>query len=561
MFCQVLFALLAAGPADLILEQARVYTVDSSKPWAEAVAIKDGRIAYVGDDAGANTWAGPRTVRHRLGGRLVLPGFVDSHTHPGLVSSSGDVFLLPDTHDRQALLDAVAQHARARPGQAVLLGGYWPIAAFGLEGPRKEDLDRVVADRPLILYDDSGHSRWLNTKALQAMGVDSKTPDPVPGLSFFKRDANGELTGWAKEFSLQPYMDKLGIRKAVDKRELKAFLDYLVSKGVTLLFDAGNGTNDDAVYAALAELEKAGELPLRYEGSVHITLPSQVEGAIERLESLRRRYAGRRLRLNTVKIHFDGVSEIGTSFVLEPFLDDPRNRGNTVIGVERLRDLILELNEKRIDLHLHTVGDAASRRALDAVEQARGRLGQELGLRVTLCHLELVNEADAPRFKALGVVANVTPHWNGGYFEGADRWLGRERYDRMYSVRPLLAAGATVTYSSDITDHIEWKTDRADPFLGMQIGHTRQEVEGGAQAPIRPPEEERLPLEELVRGYTLNGAHQLRRERELGSIEVGKSADLVVLDRNLFEVGAYELHNVKPTAVLMEGRLVAGRLP
>lgn len=356
-------------------------------------------------------------------------------------------------------------------------------------------------------------------------------------------------------------MDKLGIRKAVDKQELKAFLDYLVSKGVTLLFDAGNGTNDDAVYAALAELEKAGQLPLRYDGSVHVTLPSQVEGAIERLESLRQRHAGRRLRLDTVKIHFDGVSEIGTSFVLEPFLDDPRNRGNSVIGVERLRDLILELDAKGIDLHLHTVGDAAARRALDAVQQARARLGRELGIRITLCHLELVDEADTPRFKALGVVANVTPHWNGGYFEGADRWLGRERHDRMYGVRPLLAAGAIVTYSSDITDHIEWKTDRADPFLGMQIGHTRQEVEGGAKAPVRPPENERLELEDLLRGYTLNGAYQLRRERELGSIEVGKSADVVVLDRNLFEVGAYDLHRVTPSAVLMEGRVVAGKLP
>jgi predicted amidohydrolase YtcJ len=489
-----------------------------------------------------------------------MPGIVDSHTHPGLVSSSADVFLLPDTHDRQALLDAVAQNARARPSQPVLVGGYWPVAAFGLQGPRKEYLDRIVPERPVVLYDDSGHSRWLNSKALEAMGVNAKTPDPVPGLSFFKRDGNGEPTGWAKEFALQPYMETLGLRKAVDKGELKRFLDYLLSKGVTLLFDAGNGTSDENVYAAVAELEKAGQLPLRYEGSVHVTLPQQVDGAVGRLESLRRRYAGGRFRLNTVKIHFDGVSEIGTSSVLEPFLDSPENRGNTVIGVDRLRELILELSQKDIDLHLHTVGDAAARRALDAVEQARAR-GGKLRTRVTLCHLELLSDADAPRFKALGVVANVTPHWNGGYFEGADRWLGRERYDRMYAVRPLLAAGATVTFSSDITDHVEWKTDRADPFLGMQVGHNRQEVEAGARAPVRPPEKERLDLEDLVRGYTLNGAHQLRRERELGSIQVGKIADVVVLGTNVLEVDRYDIHRAAPIAVLMEGRVVSGKLP
>src|SRR5262245_4134865 len=317
--------MLAAAPADLILEQARIYTVDPAKPWAEAVAIKDGRIVYVGDAAGVAAWAGPRTVRHRLDRRLVLPGLVDAHTHPGHVSSSGDVFLLPDTRDRQALLDAVAEQARRHPESSLLVGGYWPIAAFDLEGPRKEDLDRAVADRPVILFDDSGHSRWLNSKALQMMGIDRNTPDPVPGLSFFKRDANGESTGWAKEFSLQPYLQRMGFRTVVDKGELKGFLDYLVSKGVTLLLDAGNGTNDEAVYSVLAELERAKELPLRYEASVHITLPGQVDGAADRLLELRRRFGGARLRFNTVKIHFDGVSEIGTSSVLEPFLDSPRN--------------------------------------------------------------------------------------------------------------------------------------------------------------------------------------------------------------------------------------------
>jgi predicted amidohydrolase YtcJ len=131
----------------------------------------------------------------------------------------------------------------------------------------------------------------------------------------------------------------------------------------------------------------------------------------------------------------------------------------------------------------------------------------------------------------------------------------------MYSVKPLLAAGAVVTFSSDITDHIEWKTSRADPFLGMQIGHNRQEPLGGKDAAIRPPEDERLPLEDLVKGYTLSGAYQVRMDRKLGSIEVGKLADLVVLDKNLFDVDRYEISNLSPSAVLLEGRVVSGHLP
>jgi len=567
----LLAALLLLGPgpaaeasppaADLVLSHGRFYTVDPGRPWAESVAIRGGRFVYVGDDAGASAFIGTATVRHELAGHLVLPGLVDSHTHPGLVTSSGEYFLLPQSLDPQQLVSAVADQARRHPGLPILVGGYWPIAAFPTSGPRKEDLDRVVPDRPVVLFDDSGHSQWLNSRALALMGIDRNTPDVVPDLSSFARDPNGEPTGWAREMAAVPYLRKMGLRPKLDVEELQAFLSYLVSRGVTTLFDAGNGDRDDEVYAAVARLEKEGRLPLRYEGCVHITLPDQLGGAVARLERLRRTYAGARLHLNTIKIHYDGVSEIGTSSVLEPFLSNPRSRGNTLVDGERLRDFMLELDAKGIELHLHTVGDAAVRTALDAVEAAQARLGRPLNGRLTLCHDELVSAADVPRFRKLGVIANFTPHWNGGYFGGADRTLGLDRYNRMYSITPLLDAGAIVTFSSDITDHIEWKTGRADPFLGLQIGHNRQEPEGGKDAALRPPESERLRLEDLVKGYTLSGAYQLRMEGKLGSIAVGKLADLVVLDKNLFQVDRYEIHNLTPSVVLFEGHVVSGALP
>jgi predicted amidohydrolase YtcJ len=548
----------APAPADLVLDSARVYTVSDGALWADAVAIRGGRIVYVGTSAGAAAYVGPKTERRDMGTRLILPALVDSHTHPGLVTSSGDVFLLPETEDPKALVAAVADEAKKHPEKKMLVGGYWPIAGFPTSGPRKEDLDRVVPDRPVVLFDDSGHSQWLNSKALAAMGIAKTTPDPVPGLSYFVRDASGEPTGWAKEMAVRPYLAKMGLVPRLDKQELFEFLTYLVSKGVTTLFDAGNGDRDDAVYSVLHELELEGRLPLRYHGCVHITLPDQVDGAVARLERLRAAYSGPRLRLDTIKIHFDGVSEIGTSSVLEPFVSDPKSRGGTVISGDRLRDFIVELDAKGIDLHLHTVGDAAVRTALDAVEAAQGRLGRGLKSRVTLCHIELVSNRDVPRFAKLGVIANFTPHWNGGYFLGADRHLGQERYDRMYRVQPLIDADAMVTFSSDITDHIEWKTERGNPFLGMEIGHNRQE---GPDDPIRPEEKERLGLEALVRGYTRAGAYQLGREMDLGSIEPGKSADLIVLDTDLFTAPRYKIHEIAPSAVLMEGRVVSGKLP
>lgn len=559
------FALLLAAPAgaapdtaEKVLTGGRIYTVNPAQPWAEAVAIQGGRIVYVGDDAGAAAWVGPKTQWHTLGGKLVLPGLIDAHTHPGQVSGSKDFFLLPDTLDPAALVAEVARQARLHPETPVLVGGYWPIAGFDTSGPRKQDLDRVVPDRPVILFDDSGHSQWLNSKALAVLGIDRNTKDPVPGLSFFVRDASGEPTGWVKENALQPFLGAMDFSKAVQKPELEAFLQDLVSKGVVALFDAGNGAADEAVYAAVAELERTGKLPLRYDASLMITLPSHLPGAVARLEELRRKYAGPRLRINTVKILFDGVSEIGTAAVLDPYLDG--TRGGTVISGAQLRDLLLELHRKRIDLHLHTVGDAATRTALDAVEAVGAAVGGPLDSRVTLCHLEVQNASDLARFAALRVVASFTPHWNGGYFQGADRWLGKQRYERMYSVKPLLQKGAVVSFSSDITDNVEWKTDRANPFFGMQVGSTRKEP-GDASGEVRPPAEERLSLEQLLHGYTRAAAFQLRREGDLGAIELGKSADLVVLDRNLFEVAPDEVHAVKPVAVLIEGKLAHGALP
>jgi predicted amidohydrolase YtcJ len=247
--------------------------------------------------------------------------------------------------------------------------------------------------------------------------------------------------------------------------------------------------------------------------------------------------------------------------VLEPYLDGPDSRGNTVISGEELERLILALHDRRIELHMHSVGDRAVRVALDAVERARAIVGGPLATRVSLSHLEVLDPADLARFAALGVVANFTPHWYGGYFEGAERWLGPERYERMYQVMTLRDAGAEIAYSSDITDNIEWKTNRAKPFLGMQAAHTRLEIGVASDASPRPPASERVPRDELVCGYTRGSAFQLRREHDLGSLEAGKSADLVVLDRDLFTVAPSELHEVAPIAVLIEGMVVHGELP
>ena len=547
-----------ASAADLVLKNGRIYTLDTSQPWAEAVAIEDGRITYVGDAVGVQDFINDETDQYDLMGRFVLPGLVDSHTHPGLVAQSVDYVELPWTPDtKQEMFDVLVAYATAHPDKEFIVGGRWPSALFGEEGPNRHELDAVIPDRPVILTDTSGHALWLNTRALEALSIDRNTPDPIPGLSYLYRDADGEPTGWVKESGIDAQLKAAGIGEQISADSLAGFLDYLVSQGVTLVFDAGNG---DEGYRAAAQLEAEGRMPLRYEGSYRIDDESQIDGAVQELKRLRSTYGGERVKFNTIKIMFDGVSEIRTSAVLEQFLGEENNRGKTLFETHRLRDFILELHEEAIDLHLHTVGDRAIRTALDAVEAAHAELGRAPDVRVTLCHLEVIDDADFDRFHELNIFSNFSPQWHGGHVQGAQLTLGQERYDRMFRVQPLLDRNVTVTFSSDITNAGKWKTDRASPFFGMQVGHTRLEPEFGAKATVRPPENETLSIENMIRGYTINGAAQLGMEDNLGSIEVGKSADLVVLDRNLFETLPTQVRFARPVAVLMEGEVIQGEL-
>jgi len=558
----IIVGLLLAGTAmsaELVLTNGNFYTVDTARPRAEAVAIENGRFVYVGDADGVQEFINADTVEYDMQGKFILPGLVDSHTHPGLVARSVDYVELPWTPEtKQEMFDALVAYAEANPDKEFIVGGRWPSGLFGEEGPNKNELDAVISDRPVILKDTSGHAQWLNTRALEVLGIDKNTPDPIPGLSYLYRDADGEPTGWVKEKAIAVQLAAAGIGNQVNANSLAGFLDYLVSMGVTVVFDAGNG--DDG-YRAAAELESENRLPLRYEGSYRIIMEDQFDGAVQELKRLRSSYRGERLRFNTIKIMFDGVSEIRTSAVLEPFLGEGNISGRTLVDATRLSDFIVELHAERIDLHLHTVADAAIRTALNAVEAAHAELGGKPDIRITLCHLEVIDEADFDRFKTLDIFSNFSPQWHGGHIQGAQLTLGQERYDRMFSAQPLLDRQVSVTFSSDITNAGKWRTDRASPFFGMQVGHTRVEPEFGPKATIRPPESERLSLEDMIRGYTLNGAAQLGMENDLGSIEVGKVADLVVLDRDLFETLPNQIKSAKPTAVLMEGKVISGALP
>lgn len=556
-------------PADAIYLNGKVYTVSAKNPWAEAAAVRDGRFVYVGGADQILELVCRGATQYDLKGKLVLPGLIDAHTHPGMVASTNQPkiinrkFLGPGlvSESKEEFLALVKEYAEANPGLPYIYAGFFSPEAFGQAGPSRHDLDRIVPDRPVILVDDWRHSHWANSIALKIAGVDRNTPDPIPGYSFYPRDENGEPTGWLVELAAEPVRIKL-IPGSVSPEILTRFFDFLLSQGVTTLYDAGNIGFEDIVYGAVADLQKQGKLPLRYEGSYHITLPDQFSKAVKEVRRLQETYSGGHLNINSVKIHFDGVPTLHTSAMLEPYADAPDKRGGMIQTSEQLSGFILELNAEKINLHIHTVGDRAIRTVLDAVELARSRTGGPLSIRVTLAHVSILHDDDAARFKELEVGANMTPYWNTITDEVEKKYeklLGKDRGGKLLRAQPILRTGGSVSFASDIV--IEESIPYSSPYVGIQIGHTRQAPLLGPNGKIFKPLDERLPLEDLVEGYTLSGAWQLGLDKQLGSIEAGKRADFVVLGQNIFAVDPYTLSQSKPLAVLMDGELVVGKFP
>ena len=563
-------ALNSCGPepepgADLVLTNARIYTVDEDGSWAESVAIRGDRFVYVGDAAGAEAFVGETTVRSDLGGRFVMPGIIDGHTHPGMMGAESFGPTLPDS-GHEDLLGAVKAYADAEPGDGWIKLCCWSNYDYLVLGksPHKDDLDAIVPDRPVWITSLSWHSYWLNSKGLETLGVDADSRDPAPGVAYYVRDKNGDPTGWIKEGAGWQFMaeqfpaDPEQIREGIDLS-----LDILSTHGVTTLYDGGNLDYVDEVYGYLAELDATGRLPLRYEGTYMVYLPERRHVAVQEMKRLREAYGGERLKFRTIKLFMDGINSNLSGGVFEPYVGHPDYIGATSLSVDELRDWLLTLHEELFDLHIHAIGDLAVRTALDGVEAARAIVGDEFYPRVTVAHLQVIDAADWPRFGELGVSANFTAWWNGlSAQDPSMALLGEPRSLHTYPANELIKTGGNVTFSSD-----DWVPDVLSPFLGIQVGHNRQfpdiwlVARGTTPAEFRPPASERLDLEQMIRGYTIRGAYPFRMENEIGSIEVGKIADLLVLDVNPFEIDRREIHKIKPAVVMLEGQAIHGELP
>jgi predicted amidohydrolase YtcJ len=535
-----------ASAADLVFRNGAVYTVDAARRWAEAVAIKAGRIVYVGTDRGAGPWVGPRTQVVDLQGKMLLPSFHDSHVHPASSGVELGECLLGDLTTVEQVLDAVRRYAEQNPRKPWIRGAGWQLPLFADANPHKSLLDKIVPDRPVYLAAADGHSAWVNSRALEVANITKATPDPKTGR--IERDpATGEPTGTLREAASDLVARHLpGYTPEDYVAGLRRALAMANRFGITSLQDADV---NERLLDAYAELDRRGELTARVVGAIYVE-PAQGAAQIPRLRALRRKYHGRRLRATAAKIFADGVIEARTAALLEPYLGTDNDRGKAKLEPEVFKPLVAALDREGFQVHVHAIGDRAIRDALDAFEYARAKNGAR-DSRHHIAHLELFNPQDIPRFRRLGVVANFQPLW-----AFADPYivkltipvLGPERSRWLYPIRSLAATGAVVACGSD------WSVTSMNPLDAIQVAVTRRGLDEG-QGPAWISEET-VDLARMIAGYTINGAYVNFEESETGSIEAGKAADLIVLDRNLFEIPAREIHTARVLLTLLEGKAV-----
>jgi len=532
-------------PADMVLRHGVIYTMAPSRPWADALAVRDGRLVFVGDEAGVEKFIGRATRVVDLTGRMVLPGFQDNHAHPlsgGLELGECNLYTARTPSEVEG---AIRAYASQHPGLTWVRGNGWQLPVFPGANPRRERLDRLVPDRPAFFYAADGHSAWVNSRALELAGITRDTPDPENGR--IERDASGRPSGTLRESAIELVTRLLPAYSTQDRiGAARRALAEANRFGITAITDADAGP---AYLEAYRALDDRNQLTARVFAALH-TENNPVAGETARLVELRRRYAGTRLTANAVKFYADGVIEAQTAALLAPYVGHGKDAGQLNYTPEDLATRIAAADRAGFQIHVHAIGDRAIRETLDALAQARHENGPR-DARPVIAHLELIDPADIPRFRSQGVIASFQPFWaqEDEYIRDLTTpVLGPERSRRIYPIESAFNSGGVVVGGSD------WTVSSLNPLDAIQVAVTRRSVDEPAGPAWLP--DERADLPRMLAAYTINAAFAHRTERETGSLEPGKLGDIIVLDRNLFDMPVTEIHTVKVLLTLLEGREV-----
>ncbi|MEM7147928.1 MAG: amidohydrolase [Verrucomicrobiota bacterium] len=551
-------ALQAADPADMVFTNGKIYTVDESNPWAEAVAVSDNLISYVGDNAGAEPYVGENTEKIDLEGRLVLPGFVESHIHLGGGAGTSSGLILSTEDSLEEVLEKVREYAEANPDLPTIFGASYLSTLFGPEGPKKEVLDELIPDRAVFLMDHTLHSVWVNSKAYEVAGITKDTPNP-PGGEYIKNE-DGELSGAIR--GVPAHLPVLEANNAISveglMNVLPLVLEGLSEFGFTTAIDMGMPFAAEAAYDAFVALDNADELPIRLSVTYYVNTPALAEDAVEKLQEYANKYQSEHVWFDTLKITGDSVVENQKAAFIDPYLTTGDN-GSLYFDKEALLEMVLPAAEKGFHITIHTIGDLATRTALDAAEELRAA-GYEDTLFSTT-HSQMVQPEDRPRYKELNVTAQTTGNWavpQMGYYD----LLGKDRVDSLqFPFRTWADDGVNIALGADWPATPGGFEHGVHPFNNIYSAMHRKAPKN-AQAALGtidatlPPYDQVLTLEECIEAYTLGGARMLGIEDDIGSIEVGKKADLILLDQNLFEIDPEKIPDTKVLATMFDGRIV-----
>ena len=542
------------APADLALLGGSLLTIAPLGGPASALAVRGGRIVTVGRDDEVREHIGPKTRVVELGGRTVVPGLQDAHVHPIGAGLDAIRCYLHDRTGLDAYLVAIAAYLEQRPEVEWITGGGWSMDDFPGGTPRAEDLDRVVADRPAFLPNRDGHGAWVNTLALERAGITAETPDPPDGR--IERNPDGSPSGTLHEGAAH-LVERL-IPQDTEQEMLDALAwaqTELHRLGITAWQDAWVLRDMIDVYRRFAE---QGRLTARVIGAHwwdRTRGPDQMEPWLE----LREKGPVGRFEVTSVKLMLDGIAENFTAAMSAPYLDSggnpTSNSGIDFIAPDVLADAVTRIDALGFQPHFHAIGDRAVRNALDAVAAARAANGPS-DTRPHVAHIQVIHPDDIGRFGPLGMVANAQPYW--AVHEGQmDRltipFLGPERSTWQYPFGSLLRAGARLAMGSD------WAVSTADPLVQMEVAINRISDLHRDHRPFLP--DERLTLDQALAAFTIGSAYVNHLDEDTGTIEVGKLADLVVLDRDITSPDAGPLGDARVIATFVEGDAVYDALP
>jgi predicted amidohydrolase YtcJ len=540
--------------AELILLSGQIHTMDDAEPQAQALAISGGKIIAIGSNQQISQWQGPQTKTIDLAGRMALPGFIDSHIH----SIEGALAMNACSMDDEKL-SILELSSKIKFCDAQQPGNDW-LQVLNVRGVGtildRHILDNIVALRPLWVVSTDAHVAWGNSKAIELAGVDNQTIAPANG--FISHETNGEPTGLFHDGAtalVSKHIPPMPVQQRVDA--LSETFKQLHQTGITAFLEANSNAQSIETFCALyqqGKLSATVTLALGSEGTAD-------EAEFNRLIDLKKQAEKCGMNADTIKLFADGVLEYPTQTagLLKPYLDangqPTSNFGALYIPQSQLNQFSLMAAQHGFSLHVHAIGDGAAHQVLEAFAGIRQQLPAS-NSRLSMAHLELIEPTDYARFSQLDVVASLQLLWAQPDEYSVDAiapYLGEQRQQRVYPAASLLNQGVTIAGGSD------WNVSSFNPFAAIAIGQSRTNPDHPEYGSLNG--EEALTTEQLLKAYTINAAKVLGQQDKIGSLQVGKQADLIVLDRQLDNSSkAEDIAATQVLLTLIKGQVVYSQL-